>query len=330
MNKSVLGGRRVAALLLVCMLSFCLTACTSSRHSSSWTDLFDTYSSVTFYDPMTDKAYRSLQEQLHDLLLDFHQQTDIYHHYDGITNLYDLNQAAGQEALTVSDQLFDFLLWCREAYQESQGKVNVMLGPVTALWEQTRKDGKLPSDQALQEAGSHVSIDLLVLDPQKKTAYIRDPQGRIDVGALAKGYAGRVADQWLQKAGMTDYLIDLGGNILTRGKPAGSGHDSFVIGIQDPDQADGIYSQTVTLTGSTSCAVTSGDYERFIEIKGRRYHHIIDPDTLYPSTLHHSVTILCSDSAEADMLSTALFCMNEKDGRKLAASYQAQVIYQDP
>ncbi len=329
MNKIVIKVRPLLASTLAFLLCFSLTACSGQRHTASWTDLFDTYSSLTIYDPMTSLRSDRLSDQLHDYLLTFHQETDIYHHYEGMVNLYDLNQAAGKEALPVSDQLFDFLYWCRTACQESQGKVNVMLGPVTALWEQTRKDGKLPSDRALQEAGTHVSIDLLVLDQKVKTAYISDPDGRIDVGALAKGYAGKLAGRWLSDQCLDDYLIDLGGNIITKGKPKGSGHNSFVIGIRDPDRTDGSYSQTVTLSGSTSCAVTSGDYERYIDINGRRYHHIIDPDTLYPSTWHHSVTILCSDSAAADMLSTALFCMNEKDGRKLAASYQAEVIYQD-
>lgn len=317
--------KKLICILLAILLT--MTGCQKKQpQSASYYDLFDTYCTFTAYG-ISSSEFQEVSEALHEFLLAFHQEVDIYHTYDHCTNLYQVNRAAGAKTLTVSNQLMTFLCFCQEAYTLSQKRINVMLGAVTSLWRQGRENQAVPSQDALLEAAAHTDINSLQLDPVNSTVYIDDPSAQLDVGALAKGYAGRLAVEFLKQQGIENFLLDLGGNLCAFGAPVGTGRDQFTIGIQDPDQANGSYLATRQI--QNQCAVTSGDYQRYFEIGGTRYHHIIDPDTLFPSTYHRSVTILYEDSALADLLSTAVFLLPEEEGTALAESYGATVIYLD-
>lgn len=318
--------RKLALLTALALCCGMLAGCRSAeKHTASYYDLFDTYCTLTIYG-VSQEEFDRVSEDLYAFLLDFHQQTDIYHSYEGMTNLYDINEAAGSgKMLTVSETLMDFLCFAKDAESLSQHKVNVMIGAVTSLWHAGRLEGVVPSQQALQEAAEHTDIESLLLDEASCTVQICDAQALLDVGALAKGYAGRLASAYLKSQGITDFLLDLGGNICAFGSPLGTGRDQFLIGIQDPDAQEGVYAQTVQI--QNEAIVTSGDYQRYYTVDGVRYHHIIDPDTLQPAQYHRSVTVICGDSALADLLSTALFLMPEEEGRALAESMGAQVIY---
>lgn len=167
-------------------------------------------------------------------------------------------------------------------------------------------------------ASEHMDISLVGID--QGTVSLGDSETSLDVGAVAKGYACESVARIIKDMGIESYAIDLGGNVKIGGtKPDG---DNWVIGIRDPD--GGIFT-TVGLCDMS--VVTSGDYERFAEIDGVRYSHIIDPRTLYPAKLYRSVTVICDNSAAADALSTALFCMDVESGKKLAEQENAEVLW---
>jgi len=317
--------------LLLCVTLLFLTACsgTSSLNapqSTAWYDLFDTYSTITIYGE-SQKVAQAAEEGVYEVLLAFHRETDIYHTYDGLHNLKTLNDSAGETPVGLSEELMEFLRFAVDGAKLTSGKVNPMLGAVTKLWKETLQTGILPEEEALQEAGSHTALTLLVLDETASTAFITDKEASIDVGAIAKGYACRLAAAYLAEAGIENYLLDLGGNIYVHGSPVGTGRTEFQIGLQDPFGEDGAYSDVISLTNKA--AVTSGDNQRYVEIDGTRYHHIIDPDTLWPSVYHHSVTVSGEDPALCDLLSTALFNMTTEDGTALAETLDVEVIYQD-
>lgn len=275
--------------------------------------LFDTVSYIYTYAGDKKAAFDENCEEVWSLLAEYHQLFDIYHEYSGVNNLRTLNKNAGGEPIQVSPKLVDFLLYAKELYTLTNGEMNVMMGAVLGLWHDARENGGyIPSDTNLAEASQHVSFDALEIDTENNTVRITDKDARIDVGALGKGYATELAAKHLESKGVKSYVLNIGGNIRIIGtRPDGSGWKTGVKNPKDPNT----YSQIITIA-DTSC-VTSGDYERYFTVEGKKYHHIIDKDTLMPADYFSSVTIIANDSGLADCLSTALFCMSYEEGLAL-------------
>jgi thiamine biosynthesis lipoprotein len=194
---------------------------------------------------------------------------------------------------------------------------------VLSLWHQCREQAienpeqaQLPEQAELEEAGKHMSIDALEIDRENMTVRISDPEAAIDVGALGKGYATQRAADYLIEENAEGYVLNIGGNIRIIGtKPDGTG---WLTGIRDPQGTEQDY--CISLRLKNMACVTSGVYERYYTVNGVRYHHIIDKDTLYPANNFTSLTVLAEDSALADGLSTALFCMSYEEGKALVDS----------
>ncbi len=284
---------------------------------------FDTVSYVYDYAGDSAERFEDRSAEVSHILLEYHQLFDIYHEYSGVTNLCTLNKAAGGDPLPVDPRLLDFLVCAREMYALTDGEMNVMLGSVLRLWHECREAASedpaaasVPSEEELRRASEHTDIAALEIDREKGTVRIADPQASIDVGALGKGYATERAAEYLEAEGAAGYVLNIGGNIRCIGdRPDGSG---WVTAIRDPDPAAEGYACRIRIR-DLSC-VTSGVYERYFTVDGQRYHHIIDKDTLYPAAYYSSLTVLTRDSALADALSTALFCMPPERGLELVRS----------
>ena len=155
----------------------------------------------------------------------------------------------------------------------------------------------------------HTSIDDLILNAENQTVYFADPDLKLDVGAVAKGYAVEIVSRLLLAGDMPSFILSGGGNVRT-GNPPLDGRKAWGIGIQDPDGAifgTGDLAETFFLSGLS--VVTSGDYQRYYTVDGKNYHHLIDPDTLMPGDHFRAVSIITEDSGMADMLSTAAYLM---------------------
>jgi len=296
------------------------------RYETSCLDLFDTVTVIKGY-AESEEAFTEQAAKMVELLTRYHQYTDIYNSYDGIKNLKTVNENAGIREVEVSPELITFLAFGKEVYQKSGGKVNIFMGSVLELWHEARETASLdpfaayiPGKSALEEAAKHTDPDNVILDTEKNTVFITDPAQRIDAGAIAKGYAAQKCIEETPEG----YVLDLGGNICLSGpKPDGSG---WIVGIQDPDSED--YLERLEI--KKGAVVTSGDYQRYFELDGKRYHHIIDPETQMPSDKWRSVTIISSDSGIADFLSTALFLMDREEGTKLLDQYGSEAFWIAP
>ena len=281
---------------------------------------FDTVSYVYDYAGDSAERFDKRSAEVSHILSEYHQLFDIYHEYSGRNNLCTLNKAAGGEALELDARLVDFLLYAREMYTLTNGEMNVMLGAVLRLWHDCREaasddpaSARIPTEEELEEAAKHTGIELLEIDAERNTVRITDPAASIDVGALGKGYAAERAAEYLESVGAFGYVLNIGGNIRCIGtRPDGSG---WVTAVRDPLDEE---SYACSIRISDTACVTSGVYERFFTVKGERYHHIIDKDTLYPAAYFSSLTVVTHDSALADALSTALFCMSAEEGEALA------------
>ena len=151
---------------------------------------------------------------------------------------------------------------------------------------------------------------------------LADPEMSLDVGSVGKGYAVEMVCQAAEARGLTSALVSVGGNLRAIGvKPDGS---QWTGGVENPWSSSDVYTSDSMLDGAINMSdmalVTSGDYQRYYVVDGKRYHHLIDPDTLFPAAYFNGVTVLCSDSGLADCLTTGLFCQPLEDGMKIVES----------
>lgn len=279
---------------------------------------FDTVSYVYSYAGDDDESFNERTDGVSAILDEYHKLFDIYYEYSGVNNLCTVNRLAGGDPVEVDRKLIDFLLYCKEICELTDGMVDVMMGSVLSIWHDARTaDEKyLPSQETLDEAALHVGFDFLEIDEANGTIRITDPNASLDVGAIGKGYATEMAARWLEEVGAVGYVLNIGGNVRIVGtKPNGEG---WVTGIKDPKNPDSSFALRLVLS-DCSC-VTSGEYERFFSIGGRRYSHIIDPNTLWPAEYFASLSVITKDSGYADALSTALYCMSYEDGLSLVES----------
>ncbi len=322
-----------AGVLAVLMILLTAAGCQNGKeYTFYYYDYFDTFSSLTVYAP-DETAAKQYDQIVRDYMSAYDALLDSFDPHEGIVGLYTVNEQAGTAPVAISEELYAFLEYGLAAFDKSGETVNIALGSVTRLWqEQLNKvtdDGQaaepqLPDPDALREAALHTDPSDVILDAANHTVYFRDPQIRLDAGALGKGYVCARIEEALQAAGCQSALFSAGGNVMTIGTYPGLAGWNVGIRNPDPEASEQVY--TVWQVKDSS-VVTSGDYERFFMIGDTRYHHIIDPDTMYPGTRYHSVTVSCRDAAAADMLSTALFLLPEEDGRALAAEYDARILY---
>lgn len=320
--------KRILCLLLALLL---LTGCAANkpagpnRYDASFLNLFDTVTTMVGF-AESEEAFRATTQQIHDELEVYHQLFDIYNEYSGVTNLKVVNDRAAEVPVVVDRKIMDLLLFCRDMEQASGGAINVAMGSVLSLWHEARSEGinnpadaRLPDMDALQAAAAHTGMDKVVLDETACTVYFSDPAVKLDVGAVAKGYA---VEQVCRNA-PAGLLVSVGGNICGTGpKPDGS---PWIVGLQDPDGSGNLH----TVNVEHQAVVTSGDYQRYYTVDGVAYHHIIDPETLMPGTKWRAVSILCDDSGVGDALSTSLFLLDQEAGQKLLDQFGAEAMWLD-
>ncbi len=314
--------RIIALALTVSLLILSLVSCAPiqrASHSVTYIEFFNTVCTIQSYANDTRADFDRVREVCHSYLSRYHKLLDIYNEYSGVVNVMTLNKTAKDGPVEVSSELFDFLAYCKQIYTITNGENNIAMGAVLKLWHDAREaDEKyLPERAALEAAAEHTSIDSLVLDADAMTVYYSDPELSLDVGAIAKGYVAELLKEELEALGVTGYVLDIGKNLCLVGSRAGG--YPFGVKIPNPDKTSSEKYITRVEIADTSL-VTSGDYERFFTFEGENYHHIIDKDTLMPSTHFSSVSIITDDSALADALSTALFCMSYEEGKALIES----------
>mgnify|MGYP000762164883 FL=1 len=207
-------------------------------------------------------------------------------------------------------------------YNQTSGMMNIAMGSVLKLWHDEREyasyhpnlEGKLPLMSDLEEAAKHTNILDIVIDDERNTVLLKDKLMRLDVGAIAKGYATEEIAKKLQSLGVSSYMLNVGGNIRLIGSKANG--EKWKVGIQDPDES-ATNNSIAILELQDFAIVTSGSYQRYYYVDGVKYHHIIDPKTLMPENKYVSVSVVAKDSALADALSTALFNLSLDDGKAL-------------
>ena len=316
----------VVFLLIACLFTGCSAQKEQKQYTATFFTLFDTVTTVIGRS-VSEEAFQKKAQAVYDRLYEYHVLFDIYSEYESINNLKTVNDMAGIAPVKVDARIIDLLTDLKNYCCLTSGRVNAAMGSVLSLWHEARSSGindplhaYLPDKQALEEAKNHISFDSVIIDEQALTVYLADPLMSLDVGAVAKGWAA----EKVAEASPEGLLISVGGNVVATG-PKDEKGTSWVIGIQDPDSDK--YVNTIYL--SKGSVVTSGDYQRGYMVKDKYYHHIIDPDTLYPAKFFRAVTVVCPSSGLADALSTALFLLPMEDGQALLGQFGAEAVWID-
>jgi len=325
--------RRLFPVLLIIFLQLIFfTGCQAeptpteyTKYSDSFFDTFDTLTRVVAY-TKTEEEFNTYFNKIHERFSELHKLYDKYNDYEGINNIKTINDNAGIKPIKVEKEIIDLILFSKEWYAKTNGKTNIAMGPVLNIWHDYREEGmydpskaKIPPMEDLKEAAEFTDIDKVIVDNEASTVYLPDKRMKLDVGAVAKGFATEIVAQEIMDAGLESGIISAGGNVRVLGKPLDGIRERWGIGIQNPDKeviTDGDNLLDIVFINNAS-VVSSGDYQRYYIVDGEIMHHLIDPDTLMPGKYYRAVTVISEDAGLADILSTAVFLMPYQEGRQL-------------
>lgn len=231
--------------------------------------------------------------------------------FDDKSELSKLNAASKDEPIKVSDELFYCIKKALEFSRISNGAFDVTVEPLMKLWRNAEDKKTLPSDSEIKDALFRIGYSNIKLDDKNKTISFLKPDIRIDLGGILKGYAADEAIGVLKEQGITQALVNIGGNIYCLGKKPDKKYWS--LGLQHPKVKDEVIGSIKLEDQAIS---TSGSYERFVRINEKQFSHIINPKTGFPVEGLLSVTVISNLAIDADALSTAIFVLGKEKGRE--------------
>lgn len=227
------------------------------------------------------------------------------------SELSHVNAAAGRQPVQVSRETLELVVRSLKMAQLTHGGFNIALGPAVDAWSVTDRQ-RIPDDEELQRLKPFIDWTRIQVNKEAQTIYLPQKGMRIDVGGIGKGYAADRAVEEMKRAGATGGVVALSGDIKTFGVlPDRNG---FPVGIKHPRQDGGLIAIIELKDEAIS---TAGDYERFFERGGVRYHHILAPQTLQPARACQSVTIIAKEGVMADGLDTGIFVLGAVEGMAL-------------
>lgn len=282
--------------------------------------VLDTTCSVTFYGKEAKAAATVVFDEIRRIenLMSMYKET---------SDISRVNAAKKGEEIKVSRDTYEVLKTALLVCEKSGGAFDITIAPITALWNFDAENPKVPAKEEIENALLSVGYKNIVLGNDLTVTKLKTDT-KIDLGGAAKGYAGDRAKAVAKQYNLKGGIIDLGGNILCFGENPKSDNGKWVVGIQIPFEPSGTYEKTVEI--SDGAVVTSGNYQRYFEKNGKVYHHILDPETGYPkSGKYDSVTVVLSNSLEADCLSTAAYVLEKNEGEKLIKSYNGEVYFEN-
>jgi thiamine biosynthesis lipoprotein len=263
--------------------------------------------SITAVAPDSEIAQASIEAGFHEIkrleqLLSTWIQT---------SELSQVNAAAGRQPVGVGAETLELVLRSFEMAGLTEGGFNIAVGPAVEAWSVTERQ-YIPDQGELQVLKPLVDWSTIQINRQTRTIFLPKPGMRIDIGGIGKGYAADRAVDVMKMAGAQGGVVALSGDIKTFGDLPGM--DGFPVGIRHPRQ-EGALVATIDL--KNEAISTAGDYERYFEQDGIRYHHILDPQSLQPARKCQSVTVIATEGTMADGLDTGIFVLGPERGMAL-------------
>ncbi len=338
MQRKIITKLNILILIAMIVVAGSLSGCGSTGTWSGYSKqsfYFDTICEITIFD--LDPAYfddlteDNFEDTSNALITDAFKLMSEYEKtlsrtVDG-SDIDRINKASG-EATAVNEETLQVISKGIGFGDLSGGVFDITVGKASALWDfhESLEEGgtEVPSAEALKEASEHIDYKAISMDEASGTVRLDDPEMMLDLGGIAKGYIADRVSEYLRGLGVTSGIVNLGGNIEVIGGKAGSlgasleDQSDFSLGIRDPlDETGGLLG---IYPGRDVTIVTSGTYERFIEVDGVKYHHILDPETGWPvdtDVLQVSVIAGAGHSADCDGLSTVCLALGSDKGTEL-------------
>ncbi|WP_394238108.1 FAD:protein FMN transferase [Niallia oryzisoli] len=231
----------------------------------------------------------------------------------------EVNRKAGVEPVKVSKDIYE-LIQAGEAYSvDTKGSFDISIGPLTNLWRIGFPDARKPEQSEIDAVLPLIDYEQVELNKKEQTVFLKNPGMMLDLGAIAKGFITDEVVEVLKANNVTTAIVDLGGNIYVLGNNP-SGRD-WTVGIQNPLLSRG---ETIgKISEKNKSIVTSGIYERYLEVDGKTYHHLLNPDDGYPFNNDIAgVSIVSEKSIDGDGLSTSLFSKGIQGGLEFVENFK--------
>ncbi len=236
--------------------------------------------------------------------------SDMMNHYDPASVVSAINDAAGLHPVAVPPQLMRVLQLARRMSERTHGAFDVTVGGLRG-WRFRPDDPRMPSAAAIAAQLPLVDYRKLRLDEHAQTAFLERRGMRVDLGGIAKLYIIEAGARALERAGVERALVNGGGDVAAVGR---DGAPPWRVGVRDPRAPDKLLGVLGMVRGMVA---SSGDYERYFERDGRRYHHILDPRTGYPASGPHGVTLVSERLEALDGLGVAIMVLGKERGMRL-------------
>lgn len=302
----------IIILLIIILITLILLFIDKSTYKEYSKNYFymDTYINVKVNTTKSKKEIDSIFEDIDYLYSSYHKLSDRYNKYDGVVNIYYLNEVLkDEEEIVIDNRLSDIINLGIEYYYKTDGLFNIASGNLTSVWKEFIDTcDNLPSSSTLD-----VNIDINGIKLEGNT-YTKYNGIKLDLGGITKGYVTELVGNYLEDNNIHSYIINAGGNVKV-GKAYNK--DNFVVGITNPDSTNDIFTK---VNINNLSVVTSGNYQRYCTLDNKVYSHIINPVSKYPSNYVKSVTVVSESSILGDIYSTYLYLLPVDVGLQIVNS----------
>jgi thiamine biosynthesis lipoprotein len=298
-----------AALLLSCARKGPVEA------DSGYQMVMGTFAHITVVAQDTGTAKKCIRAALEEI----HKVDDLMSDYKSDSDISRVNREAYEKPVRVSEPTFEVLQRSVEFSKMTDGAFDVTVGPLVALFRKAKETKVAPSEEQIAQAKAKVGFEKLELDSKNRTVRFSEKGMLLDLGGIAKGYAIDKAIEAARHGGAIGAMVDIGGDVRCFGLPP-KGRDHWLIGLQDPNAAiEGMEGGglRLVLKITNEAVATSGDYQQFVIIEGKRYSHIMNRRTGESAESLSSVTIITDNATDADALATAVSVMGAEKGLAL-------------
>lgn len=318
---------------LLILILFCACKKEEKMYKKEIFGYFDTVHTIISYDKNEEEFEKKVQFYKKNIE-NYHKLYNIYENYEGINNIKTINDNAGIKEIKVDKKIIELLDESIKWNKEINNKVNISSGNIIDEWSKT-KDGIIPLKNKLENLKKCAKIENIEINKEKETVFIKEKCTKINVGAVAKGYAVEKVVESMKKEKMDNFIISAGGNVKVVGKRLVENDKikdltrckkEFCIGITAPIYNNDILDKNnsyknknfiAKIVGTDNSIVTTGSYQRYNVINGEIYGHVVDLDELKPKNNFGSVTIITKNSGLADFLSTTLYLLSYEEGKNL-------------